>query len=195
LLDCEMPGLDGLETCRRLRRQEAAGRRVPVIAVTAHTRPEERAACLAAGMDDYLAKPFRTRELAAVLDRWTGSAAASSCDAPTEPVSEGLEERLTALQNLQARTGGNVLAEVVQAFLRQGENDLAVMRRALAQRDGTALAEAAHGLAGSAAILGATDLAASAGEAALLGRQGDLAACAEWLPRVEQDFRAAAERM
>jgi signal transduction histidine kinase/CheY-like chemotaxis protein len=198
LLDSEMPGLDGLETCRRLRRQEAAGRRVPVIAVTAHTRQEELEACLAAGMDDYLAKPVQTAELAAVLDRWTGldtAAAGTLGNPPVEPASESMEERLAALKNLEDLSGGNVLAEVVQAFLQQGEGDLAAMRRALAQSDATTLAEAAHGLAGSAALLGATDLAASAADVAALGRRGDLAACAGQLPRVERDFRDAAARM
>jgi two-component system, sensor histidine kinase len=189
LLDSELPGLDGSEICRRLRREEGEGRRVPVIAITAHTRPEEREACFAAGMDDYLAKPFQTADLAALLDRWTG------IEAVSPPSGEGLEERLAAFKSLEALTGGNELAQVVEAFLHQGESDLATMRRALAQGDGKALAEAAHGLAGSSAVLGATELAASATELAGLARRGDLSACMGWLGRVERDFRDAAARM
>ncbi|HSF43138.1 MAG TPA: ATP-binding protein [Thermoanaerobaculia bacterium] len=189
LLDSEMPGLDGAETCRRLRGEEAEGRRVPVIAVTAHTRPEEREICLASGMDDFLTKPFQAADLAALLDRWTG------IEAVEPPVSEGLEDRLAALKRLEARTGGNELAQVVEAFLQQGESDLATMRRALPQGDAEALAGAAHGLAGSAAVLGAADLAATAAELATLARRGDLAGCAAGLSRVEQDFRDAAARM
>ena len=184
LLDSEMPGLDGRETCRRLRQSETGGRRVPVIAVTAHTRTEEQEACLAAGMDDFLVKPFQAADLAAMLDRWTGTEAA-----------DGLEERLEALKALSAGPGPDMAAQVIEAFLQQGENDLATMRRALAQGDAAALAEAAHGLAGSAALLGARDLAESAGELAALGRRGDLAPCAARLPRVERDFHDAAGRM
>jgi signal transduction histidine kinase/FixJ family two-component response regulator len=207
LLDCEMPGLDGRETCRRLRRQEAlddGGRRLPVLAITAHTNPEEQAACLAAGMDAILAKPFQAAALAEVLDRWTGlgpAPASAETDAtasrgtPGMPGMPGMPERLAALKRLEARTGRPVLAETVDAFLQQGENDLAAMRRALAQGDGAALADAAHGLAGSSAVLGAAELAASAGETAAFGRQGDLAGCAARLARVEQDFLDAARRM
>jgi CheY-like chemotaxis protein len=182
LLDCEMPGLDGFETCRRWRAHEAAGRpRLPVIAVTAHTQPEEREACRAAGMDDYLAKPFRTPELAAVLDRWLS----------IEPAGDGLAERLAALRSLEETTGKPIVA----VFLRQGEDDLATMRRALPQEDGQTVAEAAHGLAGSAGMLGATGLAEKAAEIATLARQGDLSACAERLPALEQAWRDTAARL
>ena len=188
-LDSEMPGLDGPETCRRLRRQEGSGRRVPVIAITAHTRPEEREACLAAGMDDYLAKPFQASDLAALLDRWTGLETAAP------PAAGDVEDRLAALGRLQEKTGGNELALVIEAFLQQGENDLASMRRALAQGDAKTLAEAAHGLAGSSAVLGASELATSATEVSTLAREGNLDGCAERLARVEQDFQDAAARL
>jgi signal transduction histidine kinase/CheY-like chemotaxis protein/HPt (histidine-containing phosphotransfer) domain-containing protein len=184
LLDSEMPGLDGRETCRRLRRTETGGRHVPVIAVTAHTGPEEQEACRAAGMDDCLIKPFQAADLAALLDRWLGIEAAN-----------GLEERLEALKTLAAGPGPEMGIQVIETFLHQGENDLATMRRALLQSDGAALAEAAHGLHGSAAMLGLRELAESAGELAALARQGDLEGCAARLPRVESDFRDAEGRM
>jgi signal transduction histidine kinase/DNA-binding response OmpR family regulator len=185
LLDSEMPGLDGRETCRRLRRQETGGRHVPVIAITAHTGPEEHEACRAAGMDDCLVKPFQAADLAALLDRWLGIEAADGL----------LGERLEALDALPAGLGPGMRTQVIEAFLKQGEGDLATLRRALLQRDATALAEAAHGLHGSAAVLGARELAESARELAALARQGNLEGCATRLPRVESDFRDAAGRM
>jgi signal transduction histidine kinase/ActR/RegA family two-component response regulator len=72
LMDCQMPGLDGLETTRRLR---AAGVTVPVVALTAHARRDDADHCLAAGMDDFLAKPFRQHELYAMLQRWLPASA------------------------------------------------------------------------------------------------------------------------
>ena len=72
LMDCQMPKVDGYESTRRLREWEArtGSRRLPVVAVTAHAMVGDRDRCLAAGMDDYLSKPYRTEELRAVLDRW-----------------------------------------------------------------------------------------------------------------------------
>lgn len=67
LMDCQMPGMDGLETTRRLRSQ---GRRVPVIALTANATEEDRRACMTAGMDDFLSKPFRAEVLRDTLTRW-----------------------------------------------------------------------------------------------------------------------------
>jgi signal transduction histidine kinase len=69
LMDCRMPVMDGYEATRRLR-LEAHGSKLPIIAVTASALKEDVDRCLAAGMSDYLAKPFQLADLAAVLDRW-----------------------------------------------------------------------------------------------------------------------------
>jgi len=72
LMDCHMPELDGFATTLELRRREAhAGQRVPVIALTAGAMAEDREACLRAGMDDYLSKPFRADDLLQMVERWT----------------------------------------------------------------------------------------------------------------------------
>jgi signal transduction histidine kinase/CheY-like chemotaxis protein len=72
LMDCQMPGMDGYETTRRIRRHEAAtpGRHVPVVAMTANAGPGDRDQCLESGMDDYLTKPVRMTVLARSLERW-----------------------------------------------------------------------------------------------------------------------------
>jgi PAS domain S-box-containing protein len=71
LMDCQMPNLDGFEATRRIREEERAKtRHTPIIAMTANAFKEDREACLAAGMDDYLAKPIRMDGLRAILERW-----------------------------------------------------------------------------------------------------------------------------
>ncbi len=69
LMDCQMPMLDGYEATRRIRRHPG-GHSLPVVALTAHDLAGDRAKCLAAGMNDYLAKPMDTETLSAVLARW-----------------------------------------------------------------------------------------------------------------------------
>jgi signal transduction histidine kinase/ligand-binding sensor domain-containing protein/DNA-binding response OmpR family regulator len=70
LMDCQMPVMDGYSATRELRRLEAGGLRTPVIALTADMTDTARAACFAAGMDDYVGKPFTRATLHAVLSRW-----------------------------------------------------------------------------------------------------------------------------
>jgi signal transduction histidine kinase len=71
LMDCHMPHLNGYDTTREIRRREAGnGKRTTIVALTASVLPEERARCMEVGMDDYVAKPFSSRDLQQVLDRW-----------------------------------------------------------------------------------------------------------------------------
>ena len=69
LMDCNMPVMDGYEASRQIRQSERWPD-LPIVALTANAMPEERERCRAAGMNDYLAKPFRREELEALLDTW-----------------------------------------------------------------------------------------------------------------------------
>lgn len=72
LMDCQMPGMDGYEATRLIRDSASAVRnhRVPIVAMTAHAMAGDRARCLDAGMDDYIAKPVHSKILKGVLERW-----------------------------------------------------------------------------------------------------------------------------
>ena len=73
LMDCQMPVMDGLAAARAIRAAEPAGRHVPIIALTGNAMPGDREACVAAGMDDYLAKPFSLTAFRSTVDRWAGA--------------------------------------------------------------------------------------------------------------------------
>ena len=68
LMDCQMPEMDGLEAARRIRSSEGAGRRTPIVALTAHALESDQRACIAAGMDGYISKPVRPEELSRLLE-------------------------------------------------------------------------------------------------------------------------------
>jgi hypothetical protein len=73
-MDCQMPVMDGLAAARAIRKSEGAGTHVPIVALTGNAMPGDREACVAAGMDDYLAKPFSLSALRAMVDKWVKAA-------------------------------------------------------------------------------------------------------------------------
>lgn len=72
ILDINLPGIDGIETVRRLRAiEKGTDRHTPVVALTSSAMPQHREICLAAGMDDYMSKPFSVEAFRKLLLRWT----------------------------------------------------------------------------------------------------------------------------
>lgn len=70
LMDCQMPVLDGIAATTLIRKTDEADRNIPIIAMTANTMMQDRDECLAAGMNDFLTKPVRKRDLEWILSKW-----------------------------------------------------------------------------------------------------------------------------
>ncbi len=75
LMDCQMPVMNGYDATAQIRASESPGRRMPIIALTANALAEDRERCIAAGMDDYLAKPLSLASLSEMLQRWAPAVA------------------------------------------------------------------------------------------------------------------------
>ncbi|GAB6057681.1 response regulator [Desulfonatronum parangueonense] len=105
-MDCQMPKLDGFEATRRIRALESGSRRTPIVAMTAHAMATDKEKCLAAGMDDYLAKPVKTDDLYRVLEKYlsvslpkaAGGAGAERSDTdPASGLSDTIQNKAMAL--------------------------------------------------------------------------------------------------
>jgi signal transduction histidine kinase/DNA-binding response OmpR family regulator len=183
LMDCQMPRLDGFEATRRLRaRERAAGApRTPVVALTANAMQGDRDECLAAGMDDYVAKPFTSVQLLLALRRWLPEAPAPPAAAAAEPAHPAADEdavldprALDAIRAIDPARGARILARVAAAWLETAPAQLDALRKALARGDAGALRDPAHALKSSSANLGAQRLSQLARELERLGRDGFL---------------------
>jgi signal transduction histidine kinase/ligand-binding sensor domain-containing protein/CheY-like chemotaxis protein len=167
LMDCEMPVMDGFSATRALRARESGGMRIPIIALTADVTSTGRAACLAAGMDDHLAKPFRRETLHGILTRWLGKptqqasmqgAASPSEAAPgTVPLLDGAT--LDALRALPRSGPKDMLTRIGEMYLLDSCGLIATIEQSLNAANGAELARAAHAWRSYNGNVGASALA------------------------------------
>jgi CheY-like chemotaxis protein len=144
LLDVHMPELDGLQVIRAIReRERSAGGHLPVIALTARARQEDRERCLAAGMDDFLAKPIQAADLWAATERAVGS----------HPPADRPGPALLDPRVVLAACGGDaaILEEICQVLRARLPDHLTAVHGALQEWDAIRLREAAHRLCGTVA--------------------------------------------
>ena len=168
LMDVQMPELDGLAATRALRQRLPPGG-PRVVAMTASALREDREACLAAGMDDFLTKPIRIEALVAALQ---ACAPAAVPDPPGGAASPLDPRRIAGLRALRRRDGSDMARHVVQLFLDTTPALLARLREAAARGEAQGLAALAHELSGSARAVGAEPLAALAGVLEAAARDG-----------------------
>jgi len=146
LMDCEMPVMDGCQAASEIRRIEGPQRRTLIFAVTAHAIEEEREKCIAAGMDDLLAKPFRSEQLAAIV-HVVSSDAARRWKLPVV-----LPAAIAVLR--EEKPGGDLLRTMAEIWREDWPVILDEMEVAGRALDGEALANLAHKLKGGAANFG-----------------------------------------
>lgn len=148
LMDCQMPTMDGYDATRQIREAEgSSSRRIPIIAVTAHAMPEDRARALAAGMDEYLTKPVGISSLEATLDRLANA---------EDVIDVSILQPLLAL--VADSTG--FADELIETFAHTLDERLVALLEAAQVGDSETVGREAHGLKGAARQVGATRLGA-----------------------------------
>jgi len=172
LMDVQMPEVGGFEATGVIRaREREKGGHVRIVAMTAHAMQGDRERCLAAGMDDYLAKPAESRALFAAIEN-DSSAVAVPSD-PARPATATFD-----LADLERSMDGDqmLVREVVKIFLDDCPLQMAAIKTAVDARDAAQIRTTAHALKGSAGYLRATLVFEAARELEALGREGVLAA-------------------
>lgn len=177
LMDCQMPELDGLEATRRIRQSEAqAGgmRRVPIIALTANAMRGDKEACLQAGMDDYLAKPFTRETLVRALERWAPQGVQRARSAPPQADPESAAPERALLARLRELGDDSFIVRVLDTFLGTTRDKLEQLGQATTRGDLEAAAAIAHQIKSSGGALGLDGIAATAKNLELGIRAGTL---------------------
>jgi len=158
LMDVEMPEMDGLETTQAIRRGERGGH-LPIIAMTAHAMKGDRERFLDAGMDDYVSKPIRPRELYQAIDRLRSvamqNASLSGNDPPEKEADQPESTNLFSYEATLEYLGGDedLFRKMVALFLQDYPEHLTQIAKAVDAGDSEGVRRAAHSLMGGVGTL------------------------------------------
>ncbi len=210
LMDCQMPVMDGYASSRAIREWEEAHpevKRIPIIALTANALVGDAEACLAAGMDHHLAKPYSRKQLASAMARWLSPSAVNRIDraaapapapaVPPEPPAADAGESVldqAALDNIRSldEPGQSaVVDEVIGIFLDESPRLLASLKAAFAAENAAEIGKVAHAFKSAAFNVGAKQLGELCRKVERLGKAGDLSGVAELMPGLDKQLQRA----
>jgi CheY-like chemotaxis protein/HPt (histidine-containing phosphotransfer) domain-containing protein len=194
-MDCMMPVMNGYDATAVIRDQTSAVKdhSIPVIALTANAMREDGDTCLAAGMDDYLAKPIEVEKLLAMLGKWaTFNPTESKFTAKSIQSSEALADIFDMATFVRRNLGDLELSrDVAVMFIDHHPEYFESISTAQAACDAVALRESAHKLKGAAANLALTPLSEIAGMIESTAETGDFEKAGQLMPVLEFRFEQA----
>jgi two-component system, sensor histidine kinase and response regulator len=189
LMDCQMPVMDGFTATAEIRRRElnVGMGHVPIIALTANAMEGDSERCLAAGMDDFLSKPFTQQQLATLLKRWL--TLRGMPDADRREIARAPLIDVGVLRNITALARPALLDSLIDLYLQHSPAMMAAVETAAAGTQARALSEAVHTLKSSTANLGGMRLAMVAKECEVSVREGGIAQAAPLVVRLRKEYQ------
>jgi PAS domain S-box-containing protein len=204
LMDRQMPEMDGFDTTAEIRargllrptqpRGTVEPVRLPIVGLTASALKGDREICIAAGMDDYLAKPFRRDALRSVLERWVLDRSAgpfkkeaSGHERPAETFDRSILDQMC----LNQRSGGPIIvAGLIDHYFVDADRLIETLDQASGNLDAPALAHAAHLFSVGSEFVGARRLAQMCGELERAAVAGEMHALHQRIVRIRQEYEA-----
>ncbi len=167
LMDCMMPEMDGYRATTEIRRQQSAGRlhHFPIIALTANAIEGDREKCLTTGMDDYLAKPIKAKDLVNIIELWLGNSKSIRSRNNLSELEQSNNQdsidpdALASIRSLEVDYGDELLKQVISTYLDNSSKLMQALEQAWSIGDLKAIRMTSHTLKSSSSQVGAHSLA------------------------------------
>ena len=205
-MDGSMPVMDGFEAARSIRQQEAAigrGRHIPIVAMTAAAMQGDREKCLAAGMDDYIAKPIRLADVHNILMKYFGQKASTkspstdsndtSMATPKNPATASVLNRNYIAELIVNNL--DIVQEMIRTFLQDLPKNIAQLRDVVDGGDLETIIKRAHSMKGSVSQMGGERLAAVFLRIECLAKEARLEDCRREMVAVDSEYQALYREM
>jgi len=193
-MDVQMPEMDGLDATTAIRAWEkTAGAHIPIMAMTAHAMKGDRERCLAVGMDGYISKPIRSKELEQAIGQLIGPPKTAKVPASEASRADSVIDHASLLAGVDGNR--RFLRELVRLFLADCPVRLAEIKEAIRRSDVGALGRAAHTLKGSIGNCAAKNAYAAAQRLEIMGRDGNLDNAVEACGTLESELALLSEEL